>query len=50
MQCERLFGATRGAEIQALVEESCGGPCPCKQGAPCPLTPGTQERPRLRLA
>lgn len=36
-QCERLFGAERGAEIHQLVEDSLQGPCPCETGAACPL-------------
>lgn len=44
--CGRLFGNQRGAEIQQLVEDAVGGPCPCKMGRPCPLA-GALPRPRL---
>lgn len=47
-QCERLFGETRGQQIQALVEEATGELCPCKAGRSCPLGEA-EERPQLRL-
>jgi hypothetical protein len=37
LECTKIFGQVRGAEIVELVERTTGQPCPCKQGRPCPL-------------
>ena len=37
--CEIMWGDDDAAKVQALVEESTGGPCPCKTGLVCPLLP-----------
>lgn len=38
LECERLFGAARGREIQELAEAVTGGDCPCLAGTlVCPL-------------
>jgi hypothetical protein len=39
LECEVLFGVTRGREIQALIEKISGEPCPCKRGLGCLLAP-----------
>jgi hypothetical protein len=31
------MGLIRGLEIQSLVEDATGAPCPCTRGLPCPL-------------
>lgn len=38
MECEYLFGQERGREIQQLVHEATGSPCPSWGGCTsCPL-------------
>ena len=37
-ECERLFGLARGIEIQNVVEDALGRPCPCKVNDECILT------------
>lgn len=49
LQCERLFGAARGLEVQAFVEEATGEQCPCKAGQSCPFGVAQEDSPRLRL-
>ena len=45
-ECERLYGLSRGLEIQELVEEATGGACPCKRGGvACILTPPVEAEP-----
>lgn len=39
LPCEVAMGLIRGREIQELVEESTGRPCPCRLGHACPLEP-----------
>lgn len=43
LECERLFGAARGLEIQQLVEGAFNETCPCKQGFRCPLLPKIED-------
>lgn len=45
LTCEVLFGAAAADEVVGLVERTTGGPCPCKQGKPCPLAPKTEDDP-----
>jgi len=44
-ECERLFGLTRGLEIQKLVQETLGRTCPCMEGRACILDPEHLLRP-----
>lgn len=43
-ECERLFGLTRGLEIQKLVREALGRKCPCMEDGKCILDPEQIER------
>lgn len=45
-ECERLFGADRGTQVQELVELATGELCPCKQGRACPLASNEASRQR----
>lgn len=49
--CEAIYGAKRGAQINAVLELAIGQPCPCKQGNPCPLMPRDEvdETPTVML-
>jgi hypothetical protein len=37
--CEVMWGDEKAVAIRALVEESIGGPCPCRRGLACPVLP-----------
>jgi len=49
-ECERLFGLTRGLEIQKLVQETLGRTCPCMEGRACILDPDQLARSEPVLA
>ena len=49
LPCKVLFGETRGDEVIELVERVTGGPCPCRQGLPCPLLPNDPAGPSVLL-
>lgn len=39
LQCERLFGEKRAAQIRIASERATGKACPCMRALPCPLAP-----------
>lgn len=45
--CRARLGAERGDKVIALIEETTGQLCPCKQGQVCPLSPAAIETPPL---
>lgn len=46
--CEVMWGDDKAGKIQRLIEESTGGPCPCKGGGRCPMLPVTVKLPMPR--
>lgn len=48
--CEVIYGCKRGGQMMALLEGAMGRPCPCKQGAPCPLMPLDAQVPEQRVS
>lgn len=38
-KCMVLFGLDRAREVQRLIEDATGEPCPCARELPCPLLP-----------
>ena len=49
MGCELTFSREKAEQIQRLVEESTGKPCPCKTGQPCLLLPNDLRRLPIRV-
>ena len=47
--CVTLFGRERGADVNRMIEEATGEPCPCKQGGRCPLLPRPDDPPQRIL-
>lgn len=47
--CEVVWGDEYAGKVQRIVEDACGGVCPCKAGRSCPMLPTEVKLPMPRV-